>query len=127
MSEDGMTEKTYSPDAIRFTKKQVIWLLRNFIQIKLGIWPASLPSGYTDPPIDRRTKHYKAWAENIISIVAYLEKKIEKVGRDGLLAVSFYTCDISIETLAKCLRVTEKDINIRLDNAIEIMTRKRKS
>ena len=117
----------YSPDAIRFSRRQVRWLLSLLPSIREGYWPAKgNETGYDNTPMRQKHRYYKAKKENIISIAAELEIRLERTGLDGLLVKAIYCWDDSYSSLAKHLHCSEDAIDRRVDDAMRYVCGKRR-
>ena len=78
----------WSPYKISYTYSQCTWLLKNLMGMREGIWPPD-PDGrssYTDPRIINKSGEYKAYKENMGTVVGTLERRLLKTGMDGALA-----------------------------------------
>jgi len=119
-------QEWYSPEKVskHWTKRQVKWVLRNLIDIKLGFWPPDeryKKDGLkTAGRVNTAPKkgYYQAHWENVVAVAAVLEKRLEKAGADGLLAIGFYTAGQSVEDLAGFLRVPEGEIIKRIERGM---------
>lgn len=116
-----MLEAWYSPDAIKFTRRQVIFLLSILPSIREGYWPPDprrSDTGYCEVPVRQKQRFYKAYRENIISVAAELEMRLEKTGLDGLLAKAVYCWGDSYPSLAKHLGCPDDDVSRRVEDAL---------
>ncbi len=124
-----MTEQKdfYSLGEIRFTRPQVIFLLRNFELLLDGVWPSDhKESGYTGG----KGKHgHKAPFENPELIMADLVTRLDSVGRDALPLLIAYSKDLEQQYyirdfLARCLRIDVIELDKRIDNALRYISGK---
>ena len=76
-------DEWWSPGQIVFTRKQVIFLLRNLNDIKLGYWPSEHKNtGYSGGK--SKPCSHSAPYERTMQVLAELEQRIEHAGDDGL-------------------------------------------
>ena len=68
---------------VRFCKRQIIWVLENKADLRIGKWPAN-PEGtsYIDPAV-RTQPRSNASFEIPVSILAEVERRLNKTGEDG--------------------------------------------
>ncbi len=131
-----MKEEWYSTEAVarRWSEEQIEWLLGNYIELLMGYWPINPkePSGYNEyllPPLKgraprkvrRKRKAYSATVENIRSVKAVLETRLEYAGRDSFLLIGVYTLKQSMEHLARCEQTSEQNIENRIFAALNVM------
>lgn len=82
-----MKEEFYSPGSIRYTKSQVLWLLKNVMDG--DTWPPDhRETGYTGDPKKKGGRH--APYEMTKMVVGELAARLERCGEDGL-ALEFIT------------------------------------
>ena len=105
----------YSPGEIRFTVRQVLWLLHNLCSLREGYWPPEA-SSYVDLP----GKHVgsKAPFSTPIEYAAEIEKRCEKCGTDGLILEAIESWDKSVASIASYFRKPEWSILKRRKNAL---------
>ena len=101
-----MTENDWhSPGEIRFTQRQVLWLLQNLGTLREGHWPPEA-SNYVDIQGKKIIGH-KAPFTTPIEYAAEIEKRLEKCGIDGLILEAIESWGKSIESLSSYFRMKE--------------------
>ena len=111
----------YSQGEIRFKRKQVIWLLRNLHDIRLGYWPSEhKETGYSGGK--SKPHSHSAPYEKPVQIAADLIKRIEKTGPDGLCLLLAFSMDNSEQIIANTLKVDLKSAQRRINNALRYIT-----
>ncbi len=117
MSELG---RWWSPYKISYTYSQCTWLLKNLMEMREGIWPPD-PDGrssYTDPRIINKSGEYKAYKENMGTVVGTLERRLLKTGMDGALAYLRFTVELSYREIAMLFHLHKDEVYIRANRAI---------
>jgi len=110
-------DSTYSYREIRFSERQIVWVFRNLIELKLGRWPVDY-TDYTDLPSGKKKGVHEAYFCAPMRIAAEVEMRLERAGSDGLLCVDYFTVGLSQECLAKCLNCSVEEIGKRIDRAL---------
>ena len=76
-------EEWYSLRQIRFSKRQMRWLILNLGELREGRWPKnpySADSGYTEAGVGRKNKRYKEPAQNrVLEMAAEVECRLELI------------------------------------------------
>lgn len=98
-----MTEKEWwSPGELRFTVRQVLWILENAGSLREGHWPPDpAPSGYIDMSAIRKKGGKGAHFIRPIEIIAEIEIRLEKCGVDGLILEAIECWGKSEESMAR--------------------------
>lgn len=79
-----MIDMWYSPAAIRFTKGEMVFLIKNKEILARGEYPPDpKSSGYTDPPIGVKVKPKRAFFETPIVLHAELTWRLKKTKKHG--------------------------------------------
>lgn len=112
-----MAKSWYSPREIKFSREQVLWLIRNLPALKEGYWPPEA-SSYIDIPIGKRTASRKAPFETPTEYAAEIEARLERAGIDGLILEAIECWDKSEQSLASYLRLPVDVISRRADTAL---------
>lgn len=112
-----MAKDWYSPREIRFTREQVLWLLRNLPTLKEGYWPIEA-SSYIDIPIGKKSSKSGAYFETPTQFAAEIETRLERAGIDGLILEAIECWDKSEASLAAYLRMPEWVIGRRRRRAL---------
>ena len=112
-----MAKDHYTPSEIRYTKAQVLWLLRHLLLICSGFWPPQT-SGYNIDAGIRGGHSSHAPFETPIAIGAELTDRLEKCGIDGLILVAIECWGMSPESLSKYFRSPVWVINKRRKRAL---------
>jgi len=107
----------YSPREIKFTRQQVLWLIRNLPALREGSWPAEA-SSYTDIPIGKRSGKNKAYFETPAEYAAEVESRLERAGIDGLILEAIECWDKSEQSMASYLRLPAEVIRSRANMAL---------
>ncbi len=80
----------YSYGEIRFTKKQVLWLIPILSSIGIGLWPSQhKETGYAGK--SKSSHKHEAYFTKPAEVAAELESRLERCGADGL-ALEFWIC-----------------------------------
>ncbi len=99
-----------SPFWIRYTFRQCTWLLENLKDLREGIYPPDLKeTNYTDPLIINKTSEYKAFTENIGTIVGTLERWLLQLGNAGTAAYLRWGLDLSYSEIGKLLGMSKAE------------------
>ena len=106
-----MAKVWYSPGEIRFTRQQVLFLIRNLLILREGSWPAEA-SSYVDIP-GKKTGRHKAYFETPIEYAAEIQSRLEKAGIDGLILEAIECWDKSEASMANYLRMPEWSVRNR--------------
>lgn len=103
---------------IRFTKQQVLWILKHADLLRDGCWPPEpAPSGYTDL-LRIRKKGSEAYFAKPIEIIAEIEIRLEKCGLDGLILEAIECWEKTEESLSKQLNMPQWSIRKRRKGAL---------
>ena len=101
-----MTKVWYSPGEIKFTRQQVLFLIRNLATLREGYWPQEA-SSYIDIPLGKKTAKHKAYFETPIEYAVEIQVRLERAGLDGLILEAVECWDKSEASLANYLRLPE--------------------
>lgn len=112
-----MAKDWYSPGEIRFTRAQVLWLIRNLPILREGYWPAEA-SNYIDIPIGKRPRRSHAYFETPIEYAVEIQIRLEKCGIDGLILEAIEGWGKSEASIASYLRMAEWTIGRRRRKAL---------
>ena len=77
-----MSDAFWLPQEIRWTPRQVQWLLPHLYELREGLWPGQQVTGYTDVPGGQPSP--RAPYETVCLVAAELDMRIERCGRDGV-------------------------------------------
>lgn len=111
----------WSPYRITFTKNQILWLLNHIRDLRVGDWPPDpvRSSSYTEAQLARHRKEYKAYVENIASIIGTVERRLLKTGMDGAKAYLVYCVGLSYKEVARLFGMSIKEVVSQVDSAIK--------
>ena len=112
-----MAKDFYAPREIRFTRVQVLWLIRNLPGLREGYWPAEA-SSYIDIPLGKKTGKHKAYFETPVEYAVEIESRLERAGLDGLILEAIEGWDKSVASLAAYFRLPEWVIRRRRRRAL---------
>ena len=101
-----MAKVFYAPRDIKFTRPQVLWLIRNLPTLREGYWPKE-ESSYVDIPMGKKAGKSGAYFTKPIEYAAEIESRLERAGIDGLILEAIECWDKSVASLASYLRVAE--------------------
>ncbi len=82
------TRQWYRASEIKFTQRQMVWILENLTLFREGIYPTNpCGSGYTEAPYNRSRKGSARHApfERTCDIAAEVEVRLKRTGLDGFL------------------------------------------
>lgn len=96
----------YSPREIRFTRRQVLWLIRNLETLRGGHWPPEA-SSYIDIPIGKRAISKKAGFVTPVEYAAEIDTRLERAGIDGLILEALECWDKSEVSMAAYFKSQE--------------------
>lgn len=86
-----MTKDWYSPNRLRFTRSQILWLIKHLPTLRQHQYPPDpRETGYIDPGTIVKRGKPRAPFETAALLLAELEEKIEACGMDGLLLEMVY-------------------------------------
>lgn len=94
-----MVKDWYSPGEIKFSKPQILWLLPELIELRLGYYPNKLTC-YTSPEYKTYTVRVTTYKDLAMSIAAELDYRIEHTP-DGSILLDKYTYELGSEALCK--------------------------
>lgn len=103
-------DEWFSCSEIRFTKRQVVWILENLPYIRDGIWP---PEGKTTGYTEISNKPcYRAGAafEVIVGIAAEIDTRMALIGKLSEILELIYTLNEEPYQVAKDYMMTEEDL-----------------
>lgn len=118
MSELGLW---YSPHRITYTYSQVTFLLKNLREMREGIWPPD-PDGrssYIDPQIISKGGEYKAYTENIGTVIGTLERWLLKMGMDGAMVYLRHTVGCSYSEIGRMFHISRDEAYSRVNRTIK--------
>jgi len=107
----------YSPGEVKFTRRQVLFLIKNLPILREGYWPAEA-SSYIDIPLSKKPGKHKAYFETPIEYAAEIQSRLEKCGLDGLILEAIEGWDKSIPSMGSYLRMPEWVIGRRRRKAL---------
>ena len=133
-----MTEESYSPKDIRYSKPQMLWLIKNIKALRQGEWPESqFVSGYIDliDPIayvkgkvraKRISRHFsrRAGFEITCGIVADLDIRMNRCIRDVLMLEAHFGWDKTIGELSRHFQITEQQVTKGIYSALAYISGK---
>lgn len=110
----------YSPYKIRYRRLEVIWILNHIRQLRIGDWPPDpdRSSSYTDAHLAKNRGEYKAYVENVVSILGMVERRLLKTGMDGAMAYLVYAGGLGYGEVGKMFHLSSEQVIERVDNAI---------
>lgn len=112
-----MNENWWPPGKIKYTRSQVLWVIKNLPYLREGYWPPNpAGSGYVDSPISKRKSG--AYFETPILIAVDIQTRLERCGLDGLILESIEGWDKTVASLSQYLHIPEYSINKRCKRAL---------
>jgi len=111
----------YSPGAIRFTRRQMLWLIANLGTLEAGHYPPEI-SNYFDQKLFQKTKGNKAPFIIPIEIAAEVNTRLEACGADGLSLLASQGWGMSDASIARYFHTTEKRARKRYKTALAYIT-----
>ena len=115
-----MTQKDwYSPGEIRFTTRQVLWLIQNLGSLQIGHYPPEA-SNYIDTGGSKGTRH-QAPFETAAGYYIEITERLERCGQDGLILEALESWGKSDESMAKYLKIPVWSIRKRMKSALGYM------
>lgn len=109
----------WSPREIKFTRRQVLWILEHAETLRGGRWPADpVTSGYVDLPVIKKKGGKEAHFIKPIEVIAEVETRLEKAGLDGLILEAIECWDKSVASLASYFKQEEPTIWRRRSRAL---------
>lgn len=111
----------YSPYKTTYTFRQITWLLSNIRELREGVWPPN-PDGhssYTDPRIVNKGGEYKAYVENIGTVVGTLERWLLEASIDGAMAYLHFTAGNSYSEIARMFHISKDEAYTRVIRVIK--------
>ena len=113
-----MAKDFYAPREIRFTRAQVLWLIKNLSTLRSGYWPTEA-SSYIDLPLRKKTSKSGAYFTTPVEYAAEIESRLERAGTSGLILLLKEGCeDMTIASLSTYFRVSEWVIHRRRRQAL---------
>ena len=100
-----MAKDFYVPRVIRFTRAQVLWLIKNLATLRSGYWPTE-PSSYVDLPLRKKTSKSGAYFTTPVEYAAEIESRLEQAGINGLILLAIEGWDVTVASLASYFRVS---------------------
>lgn len=114
-----MIERWYSPGQIRFTRLQMLWLIKNLPDLCEGRWtPNPEGSSSIDMPIIRKGKRGKSPTKDPCLVAAEVETRLEKCGIDGLILEAIVGWGKSDESISKYLGMPVWSVRKRAKRAL---------
>ena len=101
-----MKDDWYSPKEIKFTRRQVLFLIKNLPTLQLGVWPTDF-SHYIDQPIGKRTGKKRGYFETPVEYAAEIMIRLERAGLDGLILEAIDCWEKSVASMAAYFRLQE--------------------
>ncbi len=96
----------YVPSEIRFTRQQVLWLIKNLPTLRSGYWPTEA-SSYIGIPGRKSGKH-KAYFETPVEYAAEIQSRLERAhGQGGLILLAIEGWDMTVASLAAYFKLPE--------------------
>jgi len=115
------TRQWYRASEIKFTRRQVIWILENLNIFREGIYPANPGSGgYTDAPYtgSRKRSSRHAPFERACDIAAEVEVRLKRTGLDGFLLEAIHSWGKDETDMAGIMGMNLEVVFRRTDNAL---------
>jgi len=111
-------EEWFSYGEIKFTRRQLLWILGNAAILREGCWPSDpVPSGYKDIPIMKK-RGKQAGFIRPIEIITEVLSRAEKCGEDGLILIAIECWGETSQSMARYLRRPEWSIDKRRKRAL---------
>jgi hypothetical protein len=118
-----MKEYWWPPQAISYTKSQIIWIIENIAYIRQGVWPPECrESGYAGKNDSHSTS---ADFEPIMIVLADIERRLEKCGQDGYFLELVYGAGATYEHISKCINQTPRKVEKRVQTALRYICGKK--
>ena len=111
----------YRPSEIKFTQRQVIWILEYLTLFREGIYPTDPgTSGYTDAPYtgSRKRSARHAPFERACDIAAEVEVRLKRSGLDGFLLEAIHCWGKDETEMAGVMGMSLAAVFRRTDNAL---------
>ena len=116
MGETKLIDEYWFPHEIRFTKKQVLWLLPHLEELREGIYPVNhQETGYIGA--SHQHQNHSPF-ENICLVAAELDIRMAYCFPDGILLEGHYTKGISYEDLGRKYHRDVNSIERNISNAL---------
>jgi hypothetical protein len=115
------TRLWYRASEIKFTQRQVIWILENLTLFREGMYPSNPGSGgYTDTPYTRGRKAGARHApfEHACDIAAEVEVRLKRTGLDGFLLEAIHCWGKDETEMAGVMGMNLTAVFKRTDNAL---------
>ena len=107
----------FSPGAVKFTRRQVLWLVQNLGSLREGRWPPEA-SSYIDIPTGKRNVSRRAPFSTPIEYAAEITDRAEKCGEDGLILIAIECWGETLQSMSRYLKRPEWSINKRRKRAL---------
>ena len=122
-----MTEKYWSIYEIRFTKEQIVWLIKQLPLLRMGVYlPKTTDTGYFDPQISGKGGTPKTPYARAVEVAAELDFRIESAGLDGLMLEMLFSGDTQdmlsmMAHMGNCLDCPLENIQHRIRRALSFI------
>ena len=116
----------YSPNQIRFSRAQLLWMMQNISILRSVEWPPDCKvTGYTG---SKSGHNSRAPYENPAAVTAELLTRIEKCGPDGLIMELVYSDPDNytslIQHIANAMHLEPRTIERRINAALRYISGK---
>jgi hypothetical protein len=115
------TRQWYRASEIKFTQRQIIWILENLTLFREGIYPTNpYGSGYTEAPHNRCRKGSARHApfERACDVAAEVEVRLKRTGLDGFLLEAIHCWGKDETEMAAIMGMGLAAVFKRTDNAL---------
>ena len=112
-----MAKDFYAPREIRFTRNQVLWLIKSLPTLRSGYWPTEA-SSYIDLPLRKKTSKSGAYFTTPVEYASEIESRLERAGLNGLTLLAIECWDMTVASLVAYFGVSEWVIQRRRRQAL---------
>lgn len=118
-----MIERWYSPGVIKFTRLQMLWLIKNLVDLRGGRWTPNPEGSHSiDMPLIRKGKRGKSPSKDPCLIAAEVEIRLERCGIDGLILEATVGWGKSDQSLSKYLGMPVWSVKKRAKRALRYIS-----
>ena len=128
-------EEFYTPDEIRYTKAQCVWLLKHLRQLQAGVWPGNDPEmiGNMADPImigggrSAGSRVLYIPDKDAIRVANEMVLRLGRCGRDGKLLLERFTNKKTVKELAEMFKIQRQTVYWCCHQALRYISGRRES
>jgi len=118
-----MNDKQPTYRKFSFSRREIIWALRNLDLLKSGYWPIdSETTGYIDMAIGTKTVRREPGSVKPVLIAGEIEARLERCGVDGYMVKGMYCLNDTPETIGRHFGLSGTAVTFRVQAVLRFVS-----